>query len=120
MSQTTKRDHTVVIIDTGFGGTMTSIPLAQKFTERAKGEDILMLERGTWWTTPISTVQDKEIRTADFLKEKEQPVQFWSSQNHFRGFLDIFTRCLRRTKDVNIFTRLFKRFRNEDGLFEFT
>lgn len=120
MSQTTKRDHTVVIIGTGFGGSMTGIPLAQKFTERGKGEDILMLERGTWWTTPISTVQDKEVHAADFLKEKKQPVQYWSSNNSFRGFLDIFSRCFRRTKDENIFTRLFKSLRNEDGLYDFT
>ena len=120
MSQTIKRDHTVVIIGTGFGGTMTAIPLAQRLTERGKGEDILMLERGTWWTTPVSTVQDKEVHTADFLKEKAQPVQFWSSNNSFRGFLDIFSRCFRRTKDENIFTRLFKSLRNEDGLFDFT
>lgn len=120
MAQTTKRDHTVVIIGTGFGGSMTGIPLAQKFTERGKGEDILMLERGTWWTTPISTVQDKEVHAADFLKEKKQPVQYWSSNNSFRGFLDIFSRCFRRTKDENIFTSIFKSLRNEDGLFEFT
>lgn len=120
MSQAIKRDHTVVIIGTGFGGTMTGIPLAQKFTERGKGEDILMLERGTWWTTPISTVQDKEVHAAHFLHEKHQPVQFWSSPNSFRGFLDIFSRCFRRTKDENIFTRLFKSLRNEDGLYEFT
>jgi len=120
MATTTKRDHTVVIIGTGFGGTMTGIPLAQKFMERAKGEDILMLERGTWWTTPHSTVQDKEVHAADFLKEKKQPVQYWSSNNSFRGFLDIFSRCFRRTKDENIFTRLFKSLRNEDGLFDFT
>ncbi|HEV8591573.1 MAG TPA: hypothetical protein VGQ55_05675, partial [Pyrinomonadaceae bacterium] len=114
------RHYKVVIIGSGFGGTMTGLPLADKFKKRGIGENILMLERGTWWTTPISTVQDKEVHTADFLEEKEQPVQFWSSQNHFRGFVDIFTRCLRRTKDVNIFTRLFKRFRNEDGLFDLT
>jgi cation diffusion facilitator CzcD-associated flavoprotein CzcO len=99
MSQTKKHDHTVVIIGTGFGGTMTAIPLATEFTKRQKGEDILMLERGTWWTTPVSTVQDKEIKTAEFLAKKEQPVQYWSSQNHFRGFLDIFSRCYRRTKE---------------------
>lgn len=113
--------YKVVIIGSGFGGTMTGLKLADKLTTRARGEEILMLERGTWWTTPVSTVQDKEVHTADFLAEQhEQPVQFWTSQNHFRGFVDIFTRCLRRTKDVNVFTRLFKRFRNEDGLFEFT
>ena len=127
MAETQKRDHTVVIIGTGFGGTMTAIPLAQKFTDRNKDkppeqmETVLMLERGTWWTTPVSTVQDKEIQTAEFLKEqKKQPVQYWSSQNYFRGFLDIFSRCWRRTRDENIFTKLFKSLRNEDGLYDFT
>jgi len=120
MAQTTKRDHTVVIIGTGFGGTMTGIPLAQAFKDRNKGETILMLERGTWWTTPVSTVQDKEVKTAEFLSNKGQPVQYWSAQNHFRGLIDIFSRCFRRTKDENIFTRLFKSLRNEDGLFDLT
>ena len=80
----------------------------------------MILERGTWWTTPVSVVQDKEVKAAELIAGKGQPVQFWSSQNHFRGFIDLFTRCFRRTKEVNIFTRLFKRFRNEDGLFDFT
>ena len=113
-------DHTVVIIGTGFGGTMTGIPLAKVFTDRKKGEDILMLERGTWWTTPVSTVQDKEVKAAELLVKHNQPVQFWTSQNHFRGFIDIFSRCFRRTKDENIFTKLFKSLRNEDGLFDLT
>lgn len=100
-------DHTVVVIGTGFGGCMTALPLAGKFKQRNKGETILMLERGTWWTTPVGTVQDKEVAAYDFLKSKSQPVQFWSAQNHFRGFIDLFTRCFRRPK-------------NEDGLYDFT
>jgi choline dehydrogenase-like flavoprotein len=120
MAQTTKRDHTVIIIGTGFGGTMTGISLANAFKERNKGETVLMLERGTWWTTPVSTVQDKEVKTAEFLVKKGQPVQYWSALNHFRGLIDIFSRCFRRTKDENIFTRLFKSLRNEDGLFDLT
>lgn len=112
--------YKVVIIGSGFGGTMTALPLADKFKERKKGEKVLILERGTWWTTPVSTVQDKEVGAAEHIAKEGQPVQFWSSQNHFRGFIDIFTRCFRRTKDVNVFTRLFKRFRNEDGLFDLT
>ena len=101
-------DHfTAVVIGTGFGGTMTGLPLAKKFLERAQGETVLMIERGTWWTTPVSTVQDKEVKTRDFLARKAQPVQFWSSLNRFRGFIDIFTRCFRRKN-------------NEDGLFDMT
>lgn len=112
--------YRVVVIGSGFGGTMTALPLADAFKERGKKEKVLILERGTWWTTPVSTVQDKEVRAAEHLAKAGQPVQFWSSQNHFRGFIDIFTRCFRRTRDVNIFTRIFKRFRNEDGLFDLT
>src|SRR5215216_4955153 len=112
--------YRVVIIGTGFGATMTAIPLAQYLKDRKPGETVLMLERGTWWTTPVSTVQDKEIKTAEFIANKGQPVQYWSSLNNFRGFLDIFSRCFRRTRDENVFTRLFKSLRNEDGLYDFT
>ncbi len=102
-----KSDHyTVVVLGTGFGGTMTALSLAREFTKRNKGESILMLERGTWWTTPVGTIQDKEVATYDYLKSKEQPVQFWSTPNHFRGFVDIFTRCFRRKW-------------NEDALYDF-
>ncbi|HVS74125.1 MAG TPA: hypothetical protein VHE23_01775, partial [Candidatus Acidoferrales bacterium] len=99
--------YTVVVIGTGFGGTMTALPLARAFSDRKKGETVLMLERGTWWTTPVGTVQDKEVSTYDFLVKKEHPVQFWSTPNNFRGFIDIFTRCFRRKK-------------NEDGLYDFS
>ena len=99
--------YAAVVIGSGFGGAMTALPLARKFVERKQGEKVLMLERGTWWTTPVNTVQDQEVKTYDFLVGKGQPVQFWSSLNHFRGFIDLFTRCFRRGK-------------NEDGLFDFT
>src|SRR5262245_52242264 len=103
-----QRDYAVVVTGSGFGGTMTALPLAKEFQERGKGETLLMLERGTWWTTPVGTVQDKEVRTYDFLHDdKKQPVQYWSSQNHFKGFIDIATRCLRRGG-------------NKDGLFDMT
>ena len=95
-----------VIIGSGFGGTMNGLSLARTFKARGLGERVLMLERGTWWTTPVGTVQDKEVRTADFLKDKLQPVQFWSSLNSFRGFIDVFTRCFRRPGNI-------------DGLYQF-
>lgn len=99
--------YTVVVIGTGFGGVMTALPVARAITSRNKGETILMLERGTWWTTPVGTVQDKEVKTYDFLVQKGHPVQYWSTPNNFRGFVDLFTRCLRRKG-------------NEDGLYDFS
>ena len=99
--------YTVVVIGTGFGGSMTALPIGRAIADRKKGEKILMLERGTWWTTSVGTVKDKEVKTYDFLLQKQQPVQFWSTPNNFRGFIDLFTRCFRRKK-------------NEDGLYDIT
>jgi choline dehydrogenase-like flavoprotein len=101
-------DHDVVVVGTGFGASMTALTLARAFKARGQGESILMLERGTWWTTPVGTVQDKEVKTYGFLKDTHgQPVQFWSSAENFRGFIDLFTRCVRRKG-------------NEDGLYDLT
>ena len=101
------RHFNLVVIGTGFGGTMTSLVIANEFKRRGKHETTLLLERGTWWTTPVGTVQDKEVKAYDFLQEKGHPVQFWSSADHFKGFIDLFLRCVRRKK-------------NEDGLYDFT
>jgi choline dehydrogenase-like flavoprotein len=101
-------DHDVVVVGTGFGASMTALTLARALKARGQGESILMLERGTWWTTPVGTVQDKEVKTYGFLKDTHgQPVQYWSSAENFRGFIDLFTRCVRRKG-------------NEDGLYDLT
>ena len=102
-----KSHYTTVIIGSGFGGTMTALTLAKAYKERAANEDILILERGTWWTTPVSTVQDKGVRAYDRLKARGEPVQFWSSAENFKGLIDIATRCIRRKG-------------NEDGLYDLT
>ena len=94
----------VVIIGSGFGGSMTGLTLARAV---GKSKKILMLERGTWWTTPVSTVQDKDVAAYQTLAKAGEPVQYWSSQNYFRGFIDLFTRCYRRPG-------------NEDGLYDIT
>ena len=99
--------YAVVVVGTGFGGTLTALTLAREFQRRNRGERVLMLERGTWWTTPVGTVQDREVETAGFLRGKGQPVQYWAPAENFRGFVDLYTRCFRRK-------------RNEDGLYDLT
>ena len=141
-------DADLVVIGSGFGGTLTALTIAHKLhppslrAAQKKLKDLLeddpkeeepatreqhkqvndwarqledsgelrrivILERGTWWTTPVPTVQDPKIKTPGFLKGKNQPVQFWSALDHFKGVLDLLTRCLRRRG-------------NEDGLYDFS
>ncbi|NPC56496.1 GMC family oxidoreductase [Caenimonas soli] len=91
--------YDMVVIGSGFGGAMTALWVTHKLNERGGNKStatplrILMLERGTWWTTPTETVQDKQVKTRDFLIAKGQPVQEWSSMNDFRGMTDLLERC---------------------------
>ncbi len=139
-------DADLVVIGSGFGGTMTALTIADKLhppelrdvqnslktllkddpeareratrdQQQAVGElverleasgalqRIVILERGTWWTTPVPTVQDPKVLTPDFLRKHGHPVQYWSSIDHFKGVVDLFTRCFRRRG-------------NEDGLYD--
>jgi choline dehydrogenase-like flavoprotein len=97
----------VVVVGSGFGGTLCALTLAREFAARGRGEKVVMLERGTWWTTPVPTVQDRQVETYDFLRTRGQPVQYWASADNLRGFIDLYTRCFRRRK-------------NEDGLYDLT
>ncbi|HVN53326.1 MAG TPA: GMC family oxidoreductase [Anaerolineaceae bacterium] len=92
--------HTVVI-GSGFGGSMAGLTVARAIQARGKGERLLMLERGTWWTTPVNTVEDKNGAVAGFLRQKGQPVQFWNSIDHFVGLFDLVLRCVRRPGNEN-------------------
>jgi choline dehydrogenase-like flavoprotein len=104
---TVETKHNVVVIGSGFGGTMTALSLGRVFKQRGKGETVHILERGTWWTTPVGTVQDLDIRTPKHLRDNGQPVQYWPSVDHTSGLLDILGRC-------------FKREKNPDGLYDIT
>jgi choline dehydrogenase-like flavoprotein len=86
----------VIVIGTGFGGTMAALTIARQFQKRGKRESVLMLERGAWWTTPVETVQDNVIKTPEFLAKNQQPYRYWASADHLRGLLDFFLRCVKR------------------------
>ena len=88
--------YDLVVIGSGFGGTMTALTVAYTMEAKRAGKPplrILMLERGTWWTTPMETVQDKKVSARDFLIWKGQPTQEWSALNDYRGMLDLVRRC---------------------------
>src|SRR5947208_4765534 len=86
----------VVVIGSGFGGSLTALTLARQFKKRSKNESVLILERGAWWTTPVETIQDNAIKTPAFLASNNQPYRYWASADHLRGLLDFFLRCVKR------------------------
>jgi choline dehydrogenase-like flavoprotein len=45
-------DFDVIIIGSGFGATVAALD------QNAKGESILILERGVWWLTPELSVEN--------------------------------------------------------------
>ena len=98
-TQSPSEHYDLVVIGSGFGGTMTALGVTYRMNERAGGRPapaplrILMLERGTWWTTPTETVQDKQVKTRDFLIARGQPTQEWSSLGDARGMMDLLRRC---------------------------
>jgi choline dehydrogenase-like flavoprotein len=105
--------YDAIVIGSGFGGTIMALTIAREFflewkkdTSKPKRK-VLLMERGTWWTTPVGTVQDKEVAVAAMLKKQNQPVQFWPANNSFRGLVDILTRCTHHEGNVR-------------GLFELT
>ncbi len=90
----------LVVIGSGFGGSISALWIAYALEQlRAAGKPaarplrILMLERGTWWTTSTETVQDKQVKTRDFLLARKQPTQEWSSLSDVRGMVDLIGRC---------------------------
>ncbi len=108
-----ENEYDAIVIGSGFGGTIMSLTIAREYYLEWKKDEtkpkrkVLLLERGTWWTTPVGTVADKEVAAYAMLKKQAQPVQFWSANNSFRGLVDLLTRCTHHEGNVR-------------GLFELT
>lgn len=101
-----QNDFDVIVIGSGFGGSIMALTIAREFYLEWKKDEtkpkrkVLLMERGTWWTTPVGTVQDKEVAVAAMLKKQNQPVQYWPASNSFRGLVDILTRCTHHEGNV--------------------
>ena len=90
-----------IVIGTGFGGTVAATRLA------AKGKTVLLLERGTFWVTPLKL--GKPPDSPNFLKwagDNHMPVQYWPRPDHRKGLVD-FVAALRNSV-------------NKDGLYQYS
>src|ERR1700682_4186517 len=80
----------VVIIGTGFGGTIAATRLA------GVGYKILLLERGSFWVTPDTLGKPpapnppQKPALADWAKQNGHMVQYWPRPDHAKGLIDFF------------------------------
>jgi cholesterol oxidase len=98
-------DYDAIVVGSGFGGTVAATTLA-----RAR-QRVLILERGTWWTSPEELgspppAEDGRPRLTEWLKQADEPVQYWPRPDHKDGLLYLF--AANRTK------------RNKDGIYKIT
>jgi cholesterol oxidase len=80
-------DYDAIVIGTGFGATVAVSKLA------SSGKRVLILERGTWWTTPEDLGKPPDPPPPDLRKwaaENHHPVQYWPRPDHTQGLLDLF------------------------------
>ena len=101
----------VVVIGSGFGGTIISVSWVNRFTKEYADEIIVnpnatkkkvcLLERGQWWLShevPISRGFN-EVRSADatqhkpglreYLEENETPYRTWPYPDNFNGLTEL-------------------------------
>jgi cholesterol oxidase len=98
-------DYDAIVVGSGFGGTAAATTLVRA------GRRVLILERGTWWTTPERmgsppASEPGRPRLEDWLEQGDAPVQYWPRPNHKDGLLYLF--AANRSK------------RNPDGLYKIT
>lgn len=108
-----------VIIGSGFGGTITSLTIANKLEEENNNKDtkpnnrklkkVCILERGQWWISPEIPIDIKETTDGrntihKYLEDNNIPHDTFPSED-LNGFIKTMTN-----------TRLFN---NKNGLYDF-
>jgi len=93
-----------VVIGSGFGGTILSLTLANKFAEEnrkngtagtSKKKSVCILERGQWWISHEITFTPKDKRPnpnsnmREFLHDNEKPYRFWPHPDNVKGILEL-------------------------------
>jgi len=100
--------YEVVVIGSGFGGTIAALTLANKYAEAPGPTNrVCVLERGQWW------VSDETPKTADgttngkptireYLERHDVPYATWPTPNDFTGMLRVLasSRAINPVKGV--------------------
>ena len=89
-----------VVIGSGFGGTVLTLSLANKFesdnTSNNIDKKVCLLERGQWWlsheinyTPPDKRNPSYHTNMREFLDDNKRPYHFWPYPDTIRGNIEI-------------------------------
>ena len=97
----------VVVIGTGFGGTILSTSLVNKFADEDKAlpddqkRKICILERGQWWVShevPISaggnelrSKTNPKLGMREYLEANDIPYHLWAFPDNSNGLIELFS-----------------------------
>jgi choline dehydrogenase-like flavoprotein len=89
-----------VVIGSGFGGTILSLSLANKFaddnTNNNTDKKVCVLERGQWWLSHEMNFVPKASRKRspnmrEFLEDNGRPYHFWPHPDNTSGLLELLS-----------------------------
>ena len=96
----------VVVIGTGFGGTILSTSLVNKFADEDKAlpddqkRRVCILERGQWWVShevPISAggnefrpITNPKLGMREYLEANDIPYHLWAFPDNSNGLIELF------------------------------
>ena len=102
--------YEVVVIGSGFGGTIVALTLSNKFSDEDpphNNKRVCVLERGQWWvshempSTPEATT-DGRSTIRQYLEEYNIPYNTYAYPDNFKGLLRVFgnTRTINRIRGL--------------------
>jgi cholesterol oxidase len=86
--------YEAVVIGSGFGGTIVSLSLANKYEKEGQGKNVCILERGQWWISdeiPFNkegTINHKST-IREYLVENKMPYGVFPYPDNHQGLLKV-------------------------------
>ena len=87
--------YEAIIIGSGFGGTIISLSLANKYEKEGQGKRVCLLERGQWWISheiPSDKEEtlDHKSTIREYLEENGMPYGLFPYPDNLQGLLKVF------------------------------
>jgi choline dehydrogenase-like flavoprotein len=87
--------YEAVVIGSGFGGTITSLTLANRYKKNGGGQKVCILERGQWWVShemPVnaSGTTDGIPTIREYLEKNDIPYSTWAYPDDLKGLFMVF------------------------------